>query len=354
MLNQRDGRDVPELLAGQWPLGWSTVAVVLAGALTVVCSVRIAGIGDVLADRTGWGEALFGAALFGLVTSLSGIVMTTVSAIGSQPELAYSNAVGGIAAQTLAVVIADAFHRKANLEHASASIHNLLFGCLLTGLLGLALMASFSPSVTLLGAHPASAVLVLFYVGGLHLVRSSTEPLWRAVRTKETVSDVPHDEGKYGRRSGAGLWAEFFGVAGAVVIGGWAVTRAAEGILSATNLKVGFVGAGIMGVINALPETVTAIAAVRRGAITLAIAAIIGGNSLDVLNLAVGDIAYRDGSLFHAAGRDQLFLTSGALVMTTVVLGGLLVRQERGWLRLGFDGLLLVGIYATTMITLAF
>lgn len=345
---------MPELLAGEWPLGWSLVVVVLAGALTAVCGVRIAGIGDVLADRTGWGEALFGAALFGLVTSLSGIVMTTVSAVGSQPELAYSNAVGGIAAQTLAVVAADAFHRRVNLEHASASLHNLLFGCLLIGLLGLALMASFSPSATVLGVHPASAVLILFYLGGLHLIRGSTDPLWRAVRTQETVSDVPHDEGEYSRRSGAGLWAEFLGAAGAVVVGGWAVTRAAEGILSATNLKAGFVGAGIMGVINALPETVTAVAAVRRGAITLAIAAIIGGNSFDVLNLAIGDIVYRGGSLFHTAGRDQLFLTGGALVMTTVVLGGLLVRQERGWLRLGFDGLLLIGVYATTMATLAF
>ncbi|MFI0142165.1 cation transporter, partial [Streptomyces luteogriseus] len=49
------------MLAGQWPLGWSVAVVCLAGALTVACSVRLAGLGDVLADRTGWGEALFGA-----------------------------------------------------------------------------------------------------------------------------------------------------------------------------------------------------------------------------------------------------------------------------------------------------
>lgn len=343
-----------ELLSGQWPLGWSVAGVVLAGALTVVCSVRLAGLGDVLADRTGWGEALFGAVLFGLITSLSGIVMTAVSAADAQPELAYGNAVGGIAAQTLAVVAADAFHRRANLEHASASMQNLLFGCLLTGLLGLALMASFSPDVTVAGIHPASGVLVLFYVGGLRLIHTSSDPMWRAVRTRETVTDVPQERGKHTERANSRLWSEFLGIAGVVVIGGWAVTRAAEGILASTNLKAGLVGAGIMGVINALPEAVTAVAAVRRGAITLAIAAIIGGNSLDVLNLAIGDIAYREGSLFHAAAPDELFLTSAALVMTTVVLGGLLVRQKRGWLRLGFDGALLIGIYAVTLVILAF
>lgn len=39
--------------------------------------------------------------------------------------------------------------------------------------------------------------------------------------------------------------------------------------------------------------------------------------------------------------------------MTTVVLAGLLVRQKTGWLRLGFDGWLLVVVYAGTMVTLA-
>jgi len=80
---------------------------------------------------------------------------------------------------------------------------------------------------------------------------------------------------------------------------------------------------------------------------------VIGGNSLDALNLVVGDVAYRDGSLYHAAGPDQLLVTTAALVMTAVLLGGLLVRQRGGWLRIGFDGIALVGIYAATVATLA-
>ncbi|MEW1788607.1 cation transporter [Streptomyces albidoflavus] len=346
------------MLSGEWTLGWSVVVLLLAGAVTVWCSVRLAGVGDTLADRTGWGEAVFGAVLFGLVTSLSGIVMTTVAAVDGEPRLAYGNAVGGIAAQTLAVVAADAFHRRANLEHAAASLQNLLFGVLLAGLLGLSLMATFSPDVTVAGVHPASIVLVLVYIGGLHLVRRTDDPMWQAweaVRTKETVEDVPDEEpeGTYaGRRTGT-LWVEFGAIAGVVIVAGWAVTQAAQVVLSSTGLRAGLVGAGIMGIINALPEAVTSIAAVRRGAVTLAFAAIIGGNCLDVLNLAIGDLAYSGGSLFHAAGRDELFLSAAALLMTTVVLVGLLVRQKTGWLRLGFDGWLLVVVYAGTMVTLA-
>ncbi|UCM91435.1 sodium:calcium antiporter [Streptomyces marincola] len=345
---------MPDVLTGQWPLSWSIALFVLAGALTVVGSVRLAALGDVLADRTGQGEAVFGAVFFGLVTSLSGIVMTAVTAAADHPDLAYSNAVGGIAAQTLAIAAADAAYRRVNLEHAAASLPNLLFGCLLIGLLGIALMAAFSPDVTVLGLHPASFAMVAFYWGGIRLISDRPRPMWVAVRTVETVPDEPEAaEDGHTRRTGA-LWAEFLGIALVVVIGGWVIARAAETLVSSTGLSAGFVGAVLMGVVNALPETVTAIAAVRRGAVTLAIAAVIGGNCLDVLNLVIGDLVYGGGSLFHAAGRDELFLTSAALVMTGVLLGGLLVRQERGWWRLGFDGVLLITVYAGTVAVLAF
>lgn len=173
--------------------------------------------------------------------------------------------------------------------------------------------------------------------------------------TTDTVSDVASEETEgLGAHSTARLWSEFLAAAALVMVGGWAVARAAEGIVENTGLSAGLVGAVFMGLVNALPETVTSIAAVRRGAVTLAVAAIVGGNCLDALNLVVGDIAYRGGSLFHAASQDELFLTSGALVMTAVLLGGLLVRQKRGWLKIGFDGILLIAIYASTVVVLAF
>ncbi|MFF5986613.1 sodium:calcium antiporter [Prauserella flavalba] len=341
------------MLTQQWPVGWSVAVFAAAAVVTVLCSVRLAALGDALADRTGWGEALFGAVFFGLATSLSGIVMTGVSAAGDQPELAYGNAVGGVAAQTLAIVVADAAYRRVNLEHAAASPGNLLFGCLLIVLLSTALLASFSPDVTVAGVHPASAVLIACYLGGISLIRNQRQPMWRAIATSETRHDEPEDHGRLGNRGLGALWTEFVLIAGVVVVGGWAVAHAADSLVTATGLNAGVVGAVFMGLVNALPETVTALAAVRRGAVTLAIAAVVGGNSLDALNLVVGDVLYRGGSLYHAASPDQLFLTTASLLMTAVLLGGLLVRQRRGWWRLGFDGVVLVVIYAATVLTLA-
>lgn len=345
---------MPDLTAPPWPLAWSVGVFVLAAAATVAGSIRLAGLGDALADRTGWGEALFGVVFFGIVTGLSGVIMTIAAAASDQPGLGYSNAVGGIAAQTTAVAVADAFYRRANLEHAAASLSNLLSGCLLVALLSLALLASYIPETTIAGVDPMSAVLVAAYAGGLVLIRrAGAQPMWEAIATAETRPDVPHNESPLNRRSPAWLWSRFAVVGLLVAAGGLLVALAAESLVEITGLTAGFVGGVLMGIVNALPETVTAIAAVRRGAPTLAIAAVLGGNILDVLTLVAGDVAYRPGSIYHAAGSQELLATTTSLFLTATLLGGLLMRQTYGWGRLGFEGVLLLASYIAMTVILA-
>jgi cation:H+ antiporter len=329
-----------------WPLGPSVAVFAVAGVVTIIGSIRLVALGDALADRTGWGEAVFGVVFFGVATGLSGIVMTVVTASTGHPNLGYSNAVGGIAAQTTAVAVADMFYRSVNLEHAAASPSNLLFGCLLIALLALTLLGTFTPDVTVGGVHPVSIVIVACYLGGLRLIRTAgTRPMWNPVGTSETRPDVPQEHGSLDRHGTPVLWGRFVLVGVLVATSGWAVSLAAESVVETTGLSAGFIGGVLLGVVNGLPETVTAIAAVRQGAVTLAVAAVLGGNILDVITVVVGDIAYRQGSIYHAAGTEDLLITTTGLFMTTTLLGGLLVRQSCGWGRVGFEGIVLLASY---------
>jgi cation:H+ antiporter len=103
------------------------------------------------------------------------------------------------------------------------------------------------------------------------------------------------------------------------------------------------VGALLTATATSLPELVTTIAAVRRGALQLAVGGIVGGNTFDVLFLSLSDVAYRDGSIYHAMGeRDALLIVAGIL-MTAILLMGLILRHRRG---IGFEGTAISGIYA--------
>lgn len=150
-----------------------------SGVVIVLAGTRLTAVADILAERTGLGEAVVGAVLLGAATSLSGIVASVTAASDGRAELAVSNTVGGIAAQTVFLAVADDAHRRANLEHAAASPANLAQGALLITLLAVPLLALSGPNVSLFGVHPATFLLLAGYLFGLRVIsKAQTEPMW--------------------------------------------------------------------------------------------------------------------------------------------------------------------------------
>lgn len=322
-----------------------SVALFAGCALVIgVVGTRLTGVVDTLADRTGIGEAIAGAVLMGMATSLSGIVLSVTAAWKGQPELAMSNAVGGIAAQTLFLTFADAALRRVNLEHAAASIGNLAQGTLLMCLLGMLLVARYSPEWTLWGIHPVTPLLFLGYVYGLRIIDEvRSQPMWMPRRTRETREDAPDDEAQ--RYSLTRLWGAFAALALLLGVSGWVMEKAATTLATETGMSQTAVGILLTSVATSLPELVTAVAAVRRGALTLAVGGIIGGNAFDTLFAAASDIAYRDGSIYHAVSEQTLLWIALSVLMTAVLLLGLVRREKHGPARIGFESVALVLLY---------
>ena len=322
----------------------TVAALVLATGAVVLLTVgvRFTKVVDELADRTRLGEAVAGAVLLGAATSLPGLITTITGAADGDAGFAVSNAVGGIAAQTTFLVLADLIYRNTNLEHAAASLPNLLQGAILVVLIGIALMATTGPDVAILGLHPASIALIVVYVYGLNLVRGArATPMWRPRPTEETVVDDGADTEDVDG-SLRGLWARFGVMALVVGVVGYLIGRSGLVVARETGLTGSVVGAVFTGVITSLPELVTVLTAVRIGALTLAVSNIVGGNTFDVLFLAAADVAFRDGSVYAAAGQQAIFMMALTAVLTAMLIGGLLVRDQR---YIGFEGVAILGTY---------
>jgi cation:H+ antiporter len=321
-------------------------------AVFLIAAATIGGVGtwltrlaDRLADRTGLGEAFVGAVFLGGATSLPGITASVTAAAQGLGTLALSNALGGIAAQTVFLAIADLFHRRVNLEHAAASLPNMMQTSLLIVLLAVVTAGISGPAYTVFGVHPVTPVLFVVYLAGQRMIRNAAgAATWRAVRTPETQPDVPQPS-EPGEPSVAGLWTRFAVAAAAVVAAGWAVTRAGESIGASFGLTQTVVGGIFVAVTTSLPELVTTVAAVRQGALTLAVGGVIGGNAFDTLFAAVADLAYRDGSLYHAATRHEQLLVAVTIIMSGVLLLGLLRREKKGIAGIGFESFSILVLY---------
>lgn len=331
-------------MSDPWPLVPSILALAISTVVLVLVGTRLARTADDLAERTRLGGALAGALLLGAVTSLSGIITTATGALQGDAAFALANPVGGVAIQSVWIAIADLVYRRANLEHAAASLANLLQSLVLVALLSLPVIAYATPDLTLGWIHPVTLAIPVIYLYGLRLVRLvEKQPQWRPRRTRDTSTG----EGVAATSTPLSKVWTLFGVY-AVLVGctGWVIARGGLSVVDATGMPSGVAGFTLTTAISSLPELVTLVAAVRMGALAMGVGAIIGGNVFDTLMISVADVFYRDGSIYAHAGPASLVLVGGTMLTAVVLAAGLVVRQQRG---IGFEGFAIPGVYAGTV-----
>ncbi|HBB34385.1 MAG TPA: cation transporter [Cyanobacteria bacterium UBA8803] len=310
-----------------------------------LAGTKMAKVADRLAEATGLGEAFVGALLLGGSTSLAGIVTSITAAAHDRPEFAISNALGGIAAQIVFLGIADLVYSKANLEHAAASAATLVQAAVLVTLLAISLLAMTGPPMSVWGIHPASLIIPVTYLFGLRLVsEAQRSPMWNPQRTDKTWVEEPSGY-EFKRSNSIALWLQFVVLAVILAIAGYMVGTAGMSISVQTGLSESLVGGVFTALSNSLPELVTTVAAVRQGALALAIGGALGGSSFDVLLLAFSDLAYRKGSIYHALETQQVFVVALTILMTGILLLGLLRREKHGIGNIGFETVLLMILY---------
>lgn len=328
-----------------WSLSLSIGVFIVAGIVIGTGGVLLTARAERLAQITGLGQLLTGAVLIGSVTSLSGLVTSITSAYAGHASLAVSNSLGGIAAQTVFLAIADMVYRRVNLEHAAASEANLLQGTLLIVLLALPMLAMAQPELTIFNIHPVSVLLVAAYLFGLRLIgQARDQPMWRPRITPQTEREKK-DKKRQSRRGIVSSWVSFAVLAMVVAGAGWMLARSAISISQHAGLAESVVGGIFTAITTSLPELVVAIAAVRRGALALAVGDILGGNAFDVLFLFASDIAYRGGSIYAAITATEVFWVALSILLAGILLLGLLRREKHGFGNIGFESFLVLVLY---------
>ncbi|MHC3994368.1 sodium:calcium antiporter [Thiomicrolovo sp. ZZH C-3] len=328
-----------------WSPTYLYIAFVLAALVVGWFGIWMTETARDLAHETGMGEALMGALFIGASTSLSGLTTSVSAAVSGFAELAVSNSLGGIAAQTVFLAFADIAYRRANLEHAAASAENLFMTALLMTLLSIHMVGIAVPDISFWSVHPVTLLLLAAYLVGIQLLaRTHTMPMWLPRKTRDTRAEKQQPASR--RPKGMpGLWIRFLVYSSVVAAAGWFLAQLAVPIVQNSGLSYGIVGGIFTAVSTSIPELVVAVTAVRMGALNLAVGDIIGGNAFDTLFIAASDAAYREGPIYAAVSGAEVFWLADALVMTGVLLMGLLYRQRHGPGNIGLESTLLLLLY---------
>jgi cation:H+ antiporter len=353
----RDGLPGTPPAVEDWPLAALLVLFAAAAAVVWVAGIRLSDTTDVLSTRLGLGEALGGLLLLAIATNLPEIAIVASAAMGGDLGLAIGNILGGIAIQTVVLVVLDIWGLgpRQGLTYRAASLVLVLEGVLVIVVLVVAIMATRLPvSLIAFRLAPGDLLIVALWGAGVWLVGkarrglpwhdthggapdSQTLPMGMAEQMKEAAA---REAGVSTRRAVA-----VFGVAAlATLAAGVVLEVSGDAIASRIGLSGVLFGATVLAAATALPEVSTGLASVRLGDYQLAVSDIFGGNAfLPVLFLLATLLAGR--SVLPLAQDTDVYLAGLGILLTAVYLAGLIFRPRRQVLGMGLDSLAVLVLY---------
>lgn len=338
------------------------VGIFLAGAVaTWVAGVFLSKTTDALDDRLHLGEALGGMILLSFAGSLPELAITVTAAASGHLGLATGNLVGGIAVQTMVLVICDAVaDRDTPLSYLVGSLVPVLEGVLVVAVCSAMLLGALLPASTALGSvSPASVAIVVIWLLGVWILnRVRKSPQWEVhmsgSRPGRPHRRVPHPEAGRPYSSKSTVYVGLVFAAGSVVTLAAGVLLAQSGNALADRAGINGVifGATFLALATALPEISTGVAAVRLGDNQLAMGDIFGGNAFQLCFFLVADLVAGK-PLLPALGAQNAWLASLGILLTLVYVASIVIRPRKCLVRLGLDSIVVIFIYVIGIVGLA-
>ncbi|MBK6971780.1 MAG: sodium:calcium antiporter [Candidatus Methylophosphatis roskildensis] len=313
-----------------------TIAIAIAGA-------KLTKYGDIIAARTGMGGTWIGVVLLATVTSLPELV-TGLSAVtvANAPNIAVGDVLGSCVFNLTIVAVLDFLLREESIYRRAHQGHILAagFGVLMIGLVGMSLLLEplgRLPAIGHVGLY-TPLILLLYFTAMRSVFRYEKAHMAEAA----AAAAAPHPGITLAQAStryaaaaavivAAGLWLPFIGKQMAAIMG-W---------------QTSFVGTLFIAFATSVPELAVTIAALRIGALDMAIGNVLGSNLFDILIVAIDDIAFLPGPLLGAVSSVHLASVITAMMMSGLVVVGLLYRPHGRVLGgIGWASLLLLMLFA--------
>lgn len=320
----------------------------VSGGIIWYFSERLSFLVEFINDEFGLGKAFGGTIILSIVTNLPEVAIVTVGVRDGDASLALGNILGGIALQTILLVLFDFASRKeqkplSSLTYHTNSIIQGLFLCLILGMviMGTQIKQEYVGHYT----SPVEILIFISWIFGLLAIKKCEQ-----METIGRVEAAKMNKYKFTRKSAlvqlivVGIVILFFGVG---------LAKSSEGISEYFGISGVVFGATVLSLVTALPEISGGLIFVKHKEYTPIINDIFGGNSfLPVLFLLANVFAGRS-ILTDAQGTD-IYMTGLSIILTLIFLAGMIIKVPKRTWGLGVDSWIMLIIYTLGIIGLVF
>lgn len=307
--------------------------------LIVFSGHRLTRYGDIISERSGLSRLWLGTVLMAGVTSLPELA-TGMSAVASNlPDIAVGNVLGSCVFNVFILGLLDTLSRKIPLSSRINQANILSAGMTVLFIGGVA--ASLYVDGRLPGLGWMGLYTPVIIAGYLATMRMSFK-----FEKRRPILGPVEDRGPSSLTLRAAVLR--YALHAAVVVGAAVfLPSIAEGIAAATGLGQTFVGNIFVAVATSLPEMTVSVAAIRIGAVDMAVGNIFGSNIFNIFILGLEDVFYFKGPILSAVQTTHLVPTLLAMAMTGLAIAGLIYNSEKKhfiWAWDSFGIILLFGV----------
>jgi len=326
---------------------------IACAGLLIWSATILARYGDVLADKTGLGRAWVGAILIAGVTSLPELA-SGISAVTwlKAPNLAAGAILGSCIFNLALIAMMDLAYQPGRILTKAHDGHILSagLGILMLGMVAMGvLIGTDYSSVGIFGFSLLSVLIMGIYAFGGRMISTIEQS-----RQAEVLDKAAEIEG-YEKISERKAYIVFIISALAVVgLGIW-LSSIGDRISATTGLSRSFVGNMFLATATSLPEIAASLAAIRIGAVDMAIANVLGSNLFNIAILAVYDIVDGRDNFWASLTDANGFAAVIGMMMTAVVIVSLMYRvSPKTPYRFSWDGISLALMYLGAIVMLYF
>jgi cation:H+ antiporter len=119
----------------------------------------------------------------------------------------------------------------------------------------------------------------------------------------------------------------------------------AEQIAEKTGLGKSFIGTLLLAVSTSLPEIAVSIAAVRMGAVDMAVGNLLGSNLFNMFILFLDDVFYLPGPILKSASDNLIIPAMSAIIMSAITVIGISHKNKVKGFWMAWDTLLILFVY---------
>jgi cation:H+ antiporter len=317
---------------------FSTIAIWISG-------IKLTKAIDAITMHYNLGEAFGGMVFLSIVTNLPEIAITAVAAYHRDYDIAISNLLGGIAIQTVVLVLIDIFGvgRSAPLTLKGHSKVLIIEGVSLIFILSMVLMGTqFPATFVFVRSTPFEWIILAIWLGTIFMIskfmgtnKKSNQPaIERSLRMPKSKF-----QGTYKQAMGVLI-------IGAIItlFAGWALEVSGEQLANRWGMSGILFGATILALCTALPEISTGIASAKIRDYNMAVSDIFGGNAFLPVLFLMASIIGGDAILPNLKPSD-IYLTILGIILTGIYMMGMVIHSKKQIFRMGIDSFIVVIVY---------